>query len=315
MEVWGTFAVNDHLLPQAFLREVLLFDRLVVPVPSSDEERKRWFAPNPDDPDESWNPDRLDELLAVLGTQDAPGYNGSRLVQTSPWDLERWQSSKSKPEIADAVSMDSAFGATRLVLAQNDPIPAVAEAVAAYPSPQACRTELHPADDAARVPAGEALVMLARTLLVPTEYKDPLEALREAVDLARELEDARAAYHEWLRGFVGAMRLNDVVLDDYSLGEAKENLNKLLAKEREVIARDQRKRRWTKVEYATMVVGAGVGIAVLLLAPPVAPLALSAAGLQFGGWVASKRADVPEPSPLSGASLFLSAQQTHGWEP
>jgi hypothetical protein len=33
-EVWGTCAVNDHLREQPFLRELLLFDRLVVPYPS-----------------------------------------------------------------------------------------------------------------------------------------------------------------------------------------------------------------------------------------------------------------------------------------
>jgi hypothetical protein len=142
MEVWGTFAVNDHLEPGAFLREVLLFDRLVVPVPSSDQERLRWFAPNPVDPSESWDPDRLDELLSVLGTQHEAGYNGSQLVRTSPWDLDRWQSSKAKREVAEAISVDTAFGATRLVLTQDEALPAIVEAVAAYPSALACRTDL-----------------------------------------------------------------------------------------------------------------------------------------------------------------------------
>lgn len=35
MQVWGTFSVNDHTRPNAFVREVLLFDRLVLPYPSA----------------------------------------------------------------------------------------------------------------------------------------------------------------------------------------------------------------------------------------------------------------------------------------
>ena len=69
---WGTFAVNDHLRPHAFVAEVLLFDGLALPYPSTAEERKRWRSPNQRDPDETWDPDRLDELLTVLGTQEAP---------------------------------------------------------------------------------------------------------------------------------------------------------------------------------------------------------------------------------------------------
>jgi hypothetical protein len=158
-------------------------------------------------------------------------------------------------------------------------------------------------------------MLLARPFLVPAdEYLDDMDALREAVDLAHELQGARSEYHDWLRRFVGDMRLGNVMLDPYSLGQAQTELNALFDRERQVVERDRRRQRWTKVEYATMVAGAGVGAAALLLAPPVAPLALSAAGLQFGGWMASKRADLPELPALSGASLFLSAQRDAGWQ-
>jgi hypothetical protein len=110
-EVWGTCAVNDHRRREAFLREILLFDRLVVPVPSTKEERERWRRPNPNDPDETWDPDLLDEFLGVLGTQDTSGHNGARLVWTSPWTEQRWQRARLK--IADDITDDGAFHATR----------------------------------------------------------------------------------------------------------------------------------------------------------------------------------------------------------
>src|SRR5215469_5514526 len=69
-QIWGTFSVKDHCQPNAFVREVLLFDRLVLPVPSDAQERSRWSHPNPKDPQESWDPDRLDVLRNILGSQE-----------------------------------------------------------------------------------------------------------------------------------------------------------------------------------------------------------------------------------------------------
>jgi hypothetical protein len=37
-ELWGTFAVDDHLRPGAFIAEILLFDRLVIPQSHQDDE-------------------------------------------------------------------------------------------------------------------------------------------------------------------------------------------------------------------------------------------------------------------------------------
>jgi hypothetical protein len=196
MQVWGTFAVNDHLQTGAFLREVLLFDRLVVPVPSSDVERARWSAPNPNDPTESWKPDRQDQLLAVLGTQSSPGYNGAKLVVPAPWDQARWQAARSKPEVAEMIHAESGWDATRMIVAQDEKFPGIVEAIAAYPSASACRADIQLADDPAGLGAADALVMLARPLLVPAgDGQDEFETLREAIDLAAELKSERATYH------------------------------------------------------------------------------------------------------------------------
>src|ERR1700740_3302090 len=69
-QIWGTFSVKDHCQSNAFVREVLLFDRLVLPVPSDEHERSRWRHPNPKVPAETWDPDRLDVLRSILGSQD-----------------------------------------------------------------------------------------------------------------------------------------------------------------------------------------------------------------------------------------------------
>ncbi len=59
-QVWGTFSVKDHCDPSAFVAEVMLYDRLVIPRPPDERERSRWS-------EVGWHPDRLDVLLQILG--------------------------------------------------------------------------------------------------------------------------------------------------------------------------------------------------------------------------------------------------------
>jgi hypothetical protein len=106
-QVWGTCAVNDHHRPGAFVREILLFDRIVVPYPDTEDERQRWHDANPVDPLETWAPERLDELLDVLGTQKKPGREGARLAWTAPWSHKRWVEERTRREVADIVAVDA----------------------------------------------------------------------------------------------------------------------------------------------------------------------------------------------------------------
>ena len=77
-ELWGTFAVDDHLRPRPFVAEAILFDRLVIPTPPdwSDNELEHWPR--------TWQPRLLRPLLEVLGNRAIP----------VPWDQsrrDRWQ--------------------------------------------------------------------------------------------------------------------------------------------------------------------------------------------------------------------------------
>ena len=58
-QLWGTFSVGDHLRPNAFVADLLLYDRLIVPVPPGDRERSRWA-------NEGWRPELQDELLSAI---------------------------------------------------------------------------------------------------------------------------------------------------------------------------------------------------------------------------------------------------------
>jgi hypothetical protein len=78
-ELWGTFAVDDHLRKNAFVAEVVLFDRLVIPEPPKNDENqyKQWLSSN-------WQPELLKETVDQLGDLAVP----------VPWDQplrEKWR--------------------------------------------------------------------------------------------------------------------------------------------------------------------------------------------------------------------------------
>ncbi len=76
IQQWGTYSVRDHLRPRAFVADVLLFDKLVIPRPPTDKEIA---VENRGDQAEvhvdcwhrrKWDPRRQRQLLDVLGEFD-----------------------------------------------------------------------------------------------------------------------------------------------------------------------------------------------------------------------------------------------------
>ena len=75
-ELWGSLSVSDHVKRRALVAEVLLFDRIVVPVPPEGdlEEENRWSA-------NQWDPERQRRLLDILGD----GGGREDLAVPVPW--------------------------------------------------------------------------------------------------------------------------------------------------------------------------------------------------------------------------------------
>jgi hypothetical protein len=71
-ERWGTLSVRDHVDTGGLVGDLVLYDRLVFPIPQGDKERDRWDR-------QGWKPDLLDVRLRQLGTD---------LAQEAPWDKE-----------------------------------------------------------------------------------------------------------------------------------------------------------------------------------------------------------------------------------
>lgn len=63
-ELWGTFSVRDHLAEHAFVADVLLYDRLLIPAKPADKDPKEWPA--------EWDHARLNRTLEILGELALP---------------------------------------------------------------------------------------------------------------------------------------------------------------------------------------------------------------------------------------------------
>src|SRR4051794_35765125 len=72
--LWATFSVADHKRKRPFVADVLLYDRLVVPIAAGEDERDRWRRLHRD-------PDRQERLLDIMGD----------LALRVPWSLQRHQ--------------------------------------------------------------------------------------------------------------------------------------------------------------------------------------------------------------------------------
>ncbi len=64
-ERWGAFSVIDHIDAGALAADVLLYDRLVLPVPQDKAEEERWKFHN-------WQPDLQKQRIDVWATLPIP---------------------------------------------------------------------------------------------------------------------------------------------------------------------------------------------------------------------------------------------------
>src|ERR1700704_5404569 len=89
-ERWGTFSVIDHKNGAAMAPEVLLYHRLVLPYPSTPDERKRWA-------DSGWEPGLLDDRIDAFGNRAMKG----------SWDQNSQKTYQSWMEKLKAVQFDA----------------------------------------------------------------------------------------------------------------------------------------------------------------------------------------------------------------
>jgi hypothetical protein len=320
-QVWATYSVKDHLHPRALAADIMLFDRLVFPVPEIGDipyqdtgpdgrgpviwsqnpvEWKRWE-------DENWNPTAQALLLEML----AP------VVRKVPWDIkhrEAWR--KEFSEAADKHLPDYAFFATRSVLTSD--LPAYVDGVEAmgpaYRSVKEMQKEIGVKQNDKEPPLpGSALSrVLGWEFLAPSDGrlsdKELLEATVAFVTGDSDFQRRRMKFWNWQQQF-----LNKGKTDCESIDAAVSEMRQLLEEQK---AAAKRLPLETTVRYAFRIAPPVLGLTALI--PGAIGIVAGVAGGVFLSFVqtaaekwSSKKAVDNEPSP---AAFVHDARRHFGWD-
>ncbi|MCW8929409.1 MAG: hypothetical protein OQL19_04110 [Gammaproteobacteria bacterium] len=192
-ERWGSFSVKDHISANNLASDVLMYDRLIFPVPPNEEERNRWKNNN-------WKPDLQSKRLEVLG---------KRAIKIK-WDKYRQEKFTNQMDGVLAIAEDSntiipgsdAYQMTRIILSQDDNIQAYrgsskAIVAAAYQSINNLRKSYilkeHEKDDSA------LSICIRNRLVMPVFTSDEEKNFELALELSADNDFAnkRRALYTW----------------------------------------------------------------------------------------------------------------------
>lgn len=224
-QVWAGFSVRDHRVARAYVAELLLFDRLVIPVPPPSK---------PDDPESpwdpmaveywtrsNWNPEKLQRLVRRLCR---PGYDRVTVVGWDELMRKRWK--QNMQDIEDVLRQTSAaYDLTGDVLMQS--LTGVEfRAVSGYPS-AAARFTRDATRDGTVVPSLEAVESVparqqqlalrigARFLVPDAPGRSDEYVLDQALELSStpEFGAKRREFYAWLNGLPVENLSDETVLE------------------------------------------------------------------------------------------------------
>jgi hypothetical protein len=256
-ERWATYSVVAHQDAAALARDLLLYDKLILPVPPDAAEERRWA-----DPKRNWQPDllkrRLDQLKdlarAVNWDHDFQKEFHRRLVTMreevspmamTPMVIREWI----EPQVRDkGIRVVAAFRSEEDFRRDylRRPTPAAREATMTF--------------------------ALAHELVVPFAEREPEAALQEAARLARdpEFRAHRRAYYEWQEEIGGRISRGEIDIEG-----AKRQLREMVDLYNARIAKADRKAKKTLV---VTLAGTAISIALAFSGPPGWAALLGAAG-------------------------------------
>jgi hypothetical protein len=300
-ELWATFSVKDHVRASTFVAEVLVYDKLLIPVvptradglsdAEANREWRRWE-------EQGWDPARQTQLVALLKDR----------VEIIPWTAERqsdWQQSM-------AAEFNSArrngYFTTGTVLQRF--APAMARTVVAVPqytsledleASAGIRRRQNPHEPVA---ANNLLAVLGFELLVPENpEQDDFGALRQAVEVASDpaYRDARRALFAWQRRFFHGDQT-----DARSIKAAVGEMSGMVADLRKA---NRMSKIWKGFKHVFAFAGASSKVAAL--APPVAALAPAGAAIATVGSFVVDAAQGTVPG-MPAATLIADARERLG---
>jgi len=262
IERWGSLSVRDHVNTEELIANVLLYDRLVIPVFTEEQfdrqdEREYWEKQN-------WDPDLQRKRLLQL----------EELAIRKPWDTERRMKYKKRVDELRAEKADEIdyYGITQEIIGSKDELRKVklpenvtsATTIAAYNSEAGFREDFTVGKPEANL--AEQAYLLGRDLVVPA-IVDPEDSLRRAIELS--LQDdfrvKRARLFNWQEEFAERKKLTAeqtikeiaLMTRDYNVAVSK--------------AYDEVKKKCAFTLFGVALTVAGIGTCALI---PVAGVAL-----------------------------------------
>jgi hypothetical protein len=242
-ERWGALSVADHVDTAGLVANVLLYDRLVVPVATEQPDRDElgyWNA-------QGWAPDLQHRRLEQLGD----------LAIRRPWDVERRALFRSRMDEFRGLSRERAYvdaqGMTRRILAHEHQVekpPNVhhVQVIPAYNSVEGLQEDFV-VDDTKKEIAAQAF-LLSRRLVLP-DPPDVEDALRVAIELSQDAEfrAKRADLFDWQENVASRGIPAQAVVEE--LGSMAEAYNDCVARAHTKI----------KTRFAFTLFGIGLGFA------------------------------------------------------
>jgi hypothetical protein len=237
-ERWGSLSVDDHTNTNGLIANVLLFDRLIVPVmtPQADrDERAYWVA-------HGWDPGLQAKRLELL----------EDLAVRRPWDEQRRSVFRTRMDQLNAEQFDAGSDMTRRILAEETPIekgPDVdgVTVLPAYSSLKGLEDDF-PLENATDQLAAQAF-LLSRRLAVPERSTG--EILKKAVELSRDsnFRAERADLFDWQ---------DLAVARKWSPDEAVARISDMSDRYNEMVKASFGDVRW---KFAFTIFGIGIGFA------------------------------------------------------
>ena len=316
VQVWGTFSVADHLRKRPFVADVLLYDKLLIPVvPENDQKvRSRWRK-------RGWCPEDQEKYIEVLTNTN------TNLVWAVPWDLQKNENFKSRFEAARGIAFDThnlsthrevnpnlpAYHVTRLILedyARDSKnwcelsTDVWVESMAAYPSYEAFAEDVsvRMGGKSAAKKESHLAGVFGWEFLVPEEPKmSDLDLLRVTAELASDpsFKEKRQAFHDWRRKVA-----NQGITDRAAL----EEMTRLIHEYNDLVRNSQIR---TKTLNGFTVAGIAASLAASFAIPTAG---LAGAFFGIGRFAAEKWMPGCEPSPdQRAAAMFHDARKRLGW--
>jgi hypothetical protein len=299
-EVWATYSVKDHLHRRALAADVMLYDRLVFPVPQTPDLQYDKAGPTQHGPvtwsrnpvewkrweEETWDPLAQESLLKLL----------EPIVRKVPWDAAHQKAWRK--EVTDEATKHLpgyAFEATKTVLTRD--LPAYVTGVNAmgptYRSVEQLEKELgiSAAGTQAKLPARALSAVLGWEILVPDDPKLSDDGLlAEAVGFVTEDKDFRThrtAFWDWQQKY-----LRDGMTDRESIEKAVKDMRELLEAQKSAAKKMPIKQT---TRYAFRLGAPGLALAGLFFGPAGA-VAFGAAGVVLTcAEIAAEKWFLPEP--------------------